>query len=70
MIRNLSKVNAEYISNCSHRHIQITIEDLLQVIQKQRDLAYEIMMLNPSCLEIGAGKMANLRELAAEVIWN
>jgi hypothetical protein len=70
MMRNLSKVNAEYISNCSPRHIQSVIEDLLQVIQNQSELADEVMRLNPDCLEIGAGKMANLRELAAEVIWN
>lgn len=69
-MRNLSKVNAEYISNCSPRHIQSVIEDLLQVIQNQRKLADQVMRLNPDCLEIGAGKMANLRELAAEVIWN
>jgi len=71
MITNLSKVNAEYISKtCSSRHIQSVIEDLLEVIQKQKELADEVMRLNPECLEIGAGKMANLQELAREIIWN
>jgi len=70
MITNLSKVDAELVSNCSPRHIQSVIEDLLQVIKKQQKLADEVMKLNPECLEIGAGKMANLRILAAEVIWN
>jgi len=71
MITNLSKVNAEYISTtCSPQRIQSVIEDLLQVIKKQKELADEVMRLNPECLEIGAGKMANLRILAAEVIWN
>jgi len=69
MITNLSKVNAEYISKCSPERIKSTVEDLLQVIKKQNELAYEVMRLNPDCLEIGAGKMANLRGLAAEVIW-
>jgi len=69
MITNLSKVDAELVSNCSPRHIKSVIEDLLQVIQKQRKLADEVMRLNPECLMIGAGKMANLRILAAEVIW-
>jgi len=33
-----------------------------------RDLALDILSLNPFCREIGAGRLANLQELAARVL--
>jgi hypothetical protein len=71
MIKNLSKIGPECIStSCSPRHIQSVIEDLLDVIKKQKELANEVLMLNDNWLEIGAGKMANLRELAKDIVWD
>ena len=67
---NLSKINPEVISKtCSPRHIQSVIEDLLQVIKCQDKLAKEVLNLNPLVDTIGAGRLANLQELAKDVVW-
>jgi len=68
-MRNLSKVNAEYISNCSPRHIQSVIEDLLQVIQKQSELADEVIKLEPFKEQLGYDRLNKLLELAANIHW-
>lgn len=66
----LSKMCPKSISEtCSPRHIQNVIEDLLEIIKKQNKLAQEVIDLNPKCNEIGAGKLANMQELAKEIIW-
>ena len=66
----LSKINPEMIATtCSPRHIQSIIEDLLQMIKRQDELANEVLNLNPLVDTIGAGKLANLQELAKDVVW-
>ena len=66
----LSKINPEMITTtCSPRHIQSIIEDLLQVIKRQDNLAKEVLNLNPLYDTIGAGRLANLQELAKDIIW-
>jgi len=67
---NPKKLDAKYISSeCSPRHIQSVIEDLVQIIKQQEELAIKVLQLNPHCNEIGAGMLANLQELAGDVIW-
>ena len=66
----LSKINPEVIpQTCSPRHIQSIIEDLLQVIKRQDELVKEVLNLNPLSETIGAGRLANLQELAKDIIW-
>ena len=66
----LSKMNPELISQTySPRHIQSIIEDLLQVIKRQDKLVHEVLNLNPLSCTIGAGRLANLQELAKDVVW-
>jgi hypothetical protein len=61
---NLNKLDTKVISGCSPRHIQIVIEDLLQVLSTYDNLAQEVLTLNLQCCEIGQGKMLRLQELA------
>lgn len=69
-MRNLSKLNPNFISvHGSQDYIKSVIEDLLAIIKEQDRLAQEVLTFNPDCLEIGAGKMNNLRELAKEIAW-
>ena len=63
-------MNPELISQTySPRHIQSVIEDLLQVIKRQDKLAHEVLSPNPLSCTIGAGRLANLQELAKDVVW-
>lgn len=67
---NPHKIDAKFISQqCSPRHIQSVIEDLIQIIKLQEELAHEVLQLNPQCNEIGAGMLANLQELASDIVW-
>lgn len=54
----------------SKEYIQAVIEELQTKIDAQMNLAIEVSKLNPDSTEIGAGMVANLRELAAEIIWD
>lgn len=64
MSRSL-KMNPEAIAyTCSPRHVQSVLEDLLEEIEAAVQLRDEVLSLNPNCLEIGAGKMNRLQELA------
>lgn len=67
---NLHKLDPKVISECSPRHIQSVIEDLLKVIKAQEALAVEVLTLNPLSTEIGQGKMLNLQSLANKVLLN
>jgi len=53
----------------SYEHIEVVIQDLIDIIEQQDKLAQEVMTLNPDCLEIGEGKLRNLQDLAGEIIW-
>lgn len=67
---NPHKIDAKFISSqCSPRHIQSVIEDLVQIIKQQEELAHKVLQLNPKCNEIGAGMLANLQELAGDIVW-
>ena len=67
---NPKKLDARHIATtCSPRHIQSVIEDLVEIIKQQEELAAKVMQLNPKSNQIGAGMLANLQELAGDVIW-
>jgi hypothetical protein len=58
-------IDAEQIAyTCSPRHIQSVIEDLLEEIKVAEQLQSEVLSLNPEYLEIGAGKMQKLQDIA------
>lgn len=68
---NPKKLDARHIATtCSPRHIQSVIEDLVEIIKQQEELAAEVMKLNPNSNQIGAGMLANLQALASEIVWN
>ena len=67
---NPEKLDARLVATtCSPRHIQSVIEDLVEIIKQQEELAVEVMKLNPNSNRIGAGMLANLQALAGDIIW-
>jgi len=48
------------VNECSPRHIQSVIEDLLEIAMAGEKLASSVSSLNPKCTEIGEGRLANL----------
>ena len=53
---------------CSRKHIQSVIEDLVHIIKMQEHLAERVMMLNPNCNSIGYGMLRSLQSLADDII--
>ena len=66
---NPHKIDAKFISSqCSPRHIQSVIEDLVQIIKRQEELAHKVLQL-PDWKNIDTGILDNLRELAGDIVW-
>lgn len=66
---SLDKVNAKTIvAECSPRHIQSVIEDLLQIAIESEKLASSVASLNPNVNEIGSGRLATLIDDANTVL--
>lgn len=66
---NPHKIDAKFISSqCSPRHIQSVIEDLVQIIKRQEELAYEVIQL-PDWNDIDTGMLVNLQNLAGDIVW-
>ena len=65
----LQKIKPFLIANeCSPRHIQSVIEDLLEIALASKKLASSVSTLNPKCTEIGEGRLANLIDDANTVL--
>jgi len=65
----LQKIKPFLIANeCSPRHIQSVIEDLLEIAMAGEKLASSVSTLNPKCTEIGEGRLANLIDDANTVL--
>ena len=65
---SISKLDPKAISNASPRHIQSVLEDLIVVCLEGQILADKVLRLNPKSEEIGAGMLANLQEIAKQVV--
>lgn len=65
---SISKIDPKLVSNASPRHIQSVLEDLIAVCLQGQALADKVLRLNPKSEEIGAGMLANLQEIAKQVI--
>ena len=65
---SVSKINPKLVSNASPRHIQSVLEDLIAVCLQGQILADKVLRLNPKSEEIGAGMLANLQEIAKQVV--
>lgn len=65
---SISKLDPKAISNASPRHIQSVLEDLIVVCLQGQALADKVLRLNPKSEEIGAGMLANLQEIAKQVV--
>ena len=67
---SISKLDPKAISNASPRHVQSVLEDLIVVCLQGQSLADKVLRLNPKSKEIGAGMLANLQEIAKQVLNN
>ena len=65
---SISKIDPKLVSNASPRHIQSVLEDLIAVCLQGQSLADKVLRLNPKSEEIGAGMLANLQEIAKQVV--
>lgn len=65
---SISKIDPKLVSNASPRHIQSVLEDLIAVCLQGQSLADKVLRLNPKAEEIGAGMLANLQEIAKQVV--
>lgn len=66
---HFSKIDAKKLSNSTPDHIESVILELINLLNLNKSLAEEVLYLNSECLEIGAGKLAQLKELASNIIW-
>lgn len=65
----LDRIDPKLISQeCSPRHIQTVLEDLIEIAKAGSDLAYSVSLLNPNCNEIGSGRLMNLLQDAEDVL--
>lgn len=65
---SISKIDPKLVSNASPRHIQSVLEDLIAVCLQGQSLADKVLRLNTKSGEIGAGMLANLQEIAKQVV--
>lgn len=65
---SISQIDPKLVSNASPRHIQSVLEDLIAVCLQGQSLADKVLRLNPKSEEIGAGMLANLQEIAKQVV--
>ena len=65
---SISKIDTKSVSNASTRHIQSVLEDLIAVCLQGQALADKVLRLNPKSEEIGLGMLANLQEIAKQVV--
>lgn len=65
---SISKIDPKLVANASPRHIQSVLEDLIVVCLQGQSLADKVLRLNPKSEEIGAGMLANLQEIAKQVV--
>lgn len=65
---SISKIDPKLVANASPRHIQSVLEDLIAVCLQGQSLADKVLRLNPKSEEIGAGMLANLQEIAKQVV--
>ena len=65
---SISKIDPKLVANASPRHIQSVLEDLIAVCLQGQSLADKVLRLNPKSKEIGAGMLANLQEIAKQVV--
>ena len=65
---SISKIDPKLIANASPRHIQSVLEDLIAVCLQGQSLADKVLRLNLKSKEIGAGMLANLQEIAKQVV--
>lgn len=65
---SISKIDPKLVSNASPRHIQSVLEDLIAVCLQGQSLADKVLRLNPKSEEIGVGMLANLQEIAKQVV--
>lgn len=66
---NLNKINPKMIATeCSPKHIQSVIEDLLELAIEGHRLATSISKLNPQCNEIGEGRLRTMIDDANSII--
>lgn len=65
---SISQIDPKLVSNASPRHIQSVLEDLITVCLQGQSLADKVLRLNPKSEEIGAGMLANLQEIAKQVV--
>lgn len=61
---------ADIARHGSFEYISAVLQDLVDTITDQRQLAVEVLKLNPECTQIGAGRLANLIDLAKQIQWD